>query len=106
MNILFICSRNRWRSPTAEAIFSKYNNVEVDSAGLSPDAEVRLSSEQIDWADIIFVMERRHRSSLSKSFARKLNAKRIICLNIPDRYTFMDPELIQELEQKVGPHLK
>jgi predicted protein tyrosine phosphatase len=55
---LFICSQNRLRSPTAETVFAAWPNVETDSAGLAPDATVCLSSEQIAWADIIFVMEK------------------------------------------------
>ena len=68
MKLLFICSRNRLRSPTAEAIFADYEGLEVDSAGLDREAEAPLSSEAIQWADIIFVMEKSHRSKLSKNF--------------------------------------
>jgi predicted protein tyrosine phosphatase len=68
MKLLFICGRNRWRSPTAEALFSEYEGLEVDSVGLDQDAEVRLSSEAIEWADIIFVMEKCHHQKLTKNF--------------------------------------
>lgn len=105
MNLLFICSRNRLRSPTAEAIFSDYKGLEVDSAGLDRDAEVPLSSEALLWADIIFVMERRHRSKLNQRFQPWLNQKRIVCLDIPDRYEYMDPELVELLKRKVLPLL-
>jgi predicted protein tyrosine phosphatase len=81
--VLFVCSQNRLRSPTAEALFATWPNVETDSAGLAPDAAVSLSSEQIAWADIIFVMEKVHRNKLSKRFARHLKGKRIVCLAIP-----------------------
>ena len=57
---LFLCSRNRLRSPTAEAVFAAWPGVETDSAGLAPDADTRLSAEQLEWADIVFVMERAH----------------------------------------------
>ncbi len=86
---LFICSKNKLRSPTAEQVFSTWDNVETDSAGLTNDADVILSKEQIEWADIIFVMERKHTSNLSQKFRPYLNHKRIICLNIPDNYTYM-----------------
>jgi predicted protein tyrosine phosphatase len=65
---LFICSRNRLRSPTAERVFAAWPNVETDSAGLAPDADAPLSAEQIEWADIVFVMEKAHRNRLSKQF--------------------------------------
>jgi predicted protein tyrosine phosphatase len=105
INALFICSQNKLRSPTAESVFAKWPNVETDSAGLNNDAEVPLSPEQIDWADIIFVMEKAHRSKLSKRFRRYLNGKRVVCLDIPDDYDFMQPELVSLLEARVGRHL-
>jgi predicted protein tyrosine phosphatase len=100
-NVFFICSKNRLRSPTAEQVFSAWPGVDTDSAGISAEADVLLSSEQVDWADIIFVMEKVHRSKLTKRFRRHLNGKRVICLDIPDNYAFMDPDLVQLLEAKV-----
>ncbi|MBD6614603.1 phosphotyrosine protein phosphatase [Komarekiella sp. 'clone 1'] len=104
--LLFICSRNKLRSPTAEAVFSEYEGLEADSAGLDPYAEVQISTEVIEWADIIFVMEKSHKSKLSKNFQPFLKNKRIICLDIPDEYEFMEPALIDLLKQKVLPLLK
>lgn len=102
---LFICTQNRLRSPTAEQIFASWPNVETGSAGLGNDATTPLCSEQIDWATIIFVMEKTHRSKLSQKFRRYLHNKRIICLDIPDEYEFMDPVLITVLKAKVGKFL-
>jgi predicted protein tyrosine phosphatase len=99
-NVLFVCSANRLRSPTAEHIFSTWPGIETDSAGNG--ASVPLSSEQVEWADIIFVMERIHRTKLSRKFRPSLKGKRIICLDIPDDYEFMDPVLIQMLESRAG----
>lgn len=99
---LFICTQNRLRSPTAEQIFADWPNVETDSAGLGNDATTPLSSEQIAWANIIFVMEKAHRSKLSTKFRAYLNGKRIICLDIPDEYEYMDPALIDLLKAKVA----
>ena len=106
MNALFICSANRLRSPTAEQVFAQWPGVETDSAGLSNDAVSVLSPDQIGWADIIFVMEKAHRSKLSKRFKRHLGGKRVICLDIPDDYAFMDPGLVRLLEAKAGPFLR
>lgn len=103
---LFICSRNRLRSPTAEQVFSSWPDVETDSAGLAADAEVPLSPEQIDWATIIFVMEKAHKNRLSAKFKSRLNGKRVICLDIPDDYAYMQPELIKLLESKAGRFLR
>lgn len=99
--ILFICSRNRWRSPTAEQVFSERANIECSSAGLSPDAENPLTPELVEWAQTIFVMERIHRAKLASQFKAHLADKRVICLDIPDKYKFMDPALVKLLRAKV-----
>jgi len=104
--ILFICSQNRLRSPTAERVFSNCPGFEVASAGTNPDAETTVSPELLEWADIIFVMEQSHRSILSKKFGTHLKTKRIICLDIPDRFEYMDPVLVELLEAKVRPLLR
>lgn len=104
--ILFICSQNKLRSPTAEQVFSQWHGVETDSAGLNNDAETPLSREQVQWADVMFVMEQAHRSKLSKKSKPDMGAKRVICLDIPDNYDFMQPELVKLLEAKVGPILR
>ena len=101
--VLFICSQNRLRSPTAEQVFSNRSGFEVASAGLNTDAEVPVSPELIQWADIIFVMETAHRNKLSKKFSAHLKGKRMICLDIPDDFEYMDPGLVRLLEAKVGP---
>src|SRR6478752_3702472 len=103
--LLFICSRNKLRSPTAEQVFAGWPNVESDSAGLATDAETVLSVDQLEWADIIFVMEKTHRSRLNQRFRKHLNGKKIVCLDIPDDYEFMQAELVALLEKKVGPLL-
>src|SRR5687767_13170893 len=102
-HVLFICSQNRLRSPTAEQVFSNRPGFEVASAGLNPDAETTVSAELLEWADIIFVMERSHRNKLSKKFRAHLKTKRIICLDIPDQFGYMDPALVRLFEAKVGP---
>lgn len=105
MKLLFICSRNRLRSPTAEAVFAEYEGLEVESAGLERDAESLVESEAIEWADIIFVMEKTHRRQLAKQFQPWLKNKRVVCLNIPDHYEYMDPALVELLKKKVLPLL-
>jgi predicted protein tyrosine phosphatase len=99
--VLFICSQNRLRSPTAEQLFSSWQGVETSSAGLNNDAENPVTSELVEWADIIFVMEKTHRSKLTKKFRSSLGRAKVICLDIPDEYDFMDPDLIQLLKSKV-----
>jgi len=105
LNILFVCARNRLRSPTAERVFADRPGVETDSAGLAPDAEVRLSGDQLHWADLVVVMEKSHRTKLRRGYARALGGTRVVCLDIPDRYEFMEPALIELLEERMRPHL-
>lgn len=89
----------------AEAVFSEYEGLEVDSAGLDREAKIPLSSEAVEWADLIFVMEKALRSKLTQKFQPWLKNKRIICLDIPDEYEYMDPKLIALLKKKVLPLL-
>lgn len=103
--LLFICSRNKLRSPTAEQVFSQEPGLDVLSAGTDRDAEVPVTPELIEWADRIFVMERTHRTKLQQRYKTHLDGKRIVCLGIPDDYAFMDPALIALLERKVRPFL-
>jgi len=102
MNILFICSRNQWRSPTAEEIYKNYSRLNVRSGGTEPSARIKVNSKMIIWADIIFVMEKKHKQRLQKKFESELLEKQIIDLDIPDNYKFMDPELIEEIKAKVS----
>ncbi|WP_440224792.1 low molecular weight protein tyrosine phosphatase family protein [Dokdonella sp. MW10] len=105
-HILFICSQNRLRSPTAEQVFADRDGIETSSAGLNHDAENPVTPELLAWADVIFVMERAHRTKLSSRFRRHLDGKRVICLGIPDDYDYMDAALIALLETKMAPHLR
>lgn len=103
--LLFICSQNRLRSPTAEQVFSTWPNVECTSAGTNHDAETPLTPDLIEWADLVFVMEKAHRNKVQKKFRAQLGDKRPIVLGIPDDYDYMDPELVRLLEVKVSRYL-
>lgn len=103
--ILFLCSQNKLRSPTAEAVFAGHPSVDVDSAGLNNDAEVPLSDEQVEWADLILVMENTHRNRLNRKFGKSLGGKRIVVLNIPDDYDYMDPVLIDLLKRRCASYI-
>lgn len=105
-HVLFLCSRHRLRSPTAAAVFADWPDIEVDSAGLADDAETLLSADQLVWADLIVVMESPHRRRLQARHAAHLRGKRVVCLDIPDRYDYMQPELVELLLRKAGPLLR
>jgi predicted protein tyrosine phosphatase len=100
--VLFICAKNRLRSPTADHIFATYAGVETDSAGVNQDAEVPVSAEQLRWADVIVVMESRHQAKLRNGFGQALKGKRVVCLDIPDDYDYMAPELVTLLQKRAG----
>jgi predicted protein tyrosine phosphatase len=104
--VLFICSQNRLRSPTAEQVFSNRPGFEVASAGLNPEAETPVCAELLEWSHVIFVMEKAHRNKLTRKFPAYLRDKRIICLDSPDEFEFMDPALVRLLEAKAGPFFR
>ncbi|WGM31381.1 phosphotyrosine protein phosphatase [Brevundimonas sp. NIBR11] len=95
-------------------MFAAWPGVETASAGLAPDADEPATSELVEWADVIFVMERAHRTRLQKRFRKSLKSARVVCLNFvslrldrgPDDDGFMQPELVALLEKKMGPHLR
>lgn len=103
-NLLFVCSRNQWRSPTAEKIF-KQKGFSVRSAGTSPNARITISVSDIKWANVILVMEKKHKNRIVAKFTRLVEFMPIHILDIPDDYKFMDAELISHLEDSVEPYL-
>lgn len=96
-NVLFICGKARMRSPTAADIISGWSGFKSDFAGLSKDADERVSSEHIAWADIIFVMEQRQKKRLTSLFGPQIGARKVIVLMIPDRFAYGDPVLVARL---------
>jgi predicted protein tyrosine phosphatase len=105
LKVLFVCMQNRLRSPTAERVFSDYPRLEVKSAGVDKDSTVPVSRELLEWADLVFVMEKRQRNAIHKKFKDLYQKKRIICLYIPDEYDYMDAVLIELLKESVTAHL-
>lgn len=93
------------RSPTAERIFSKRPDLEVRSAGTAADALVRVNEQMLDWADVIFIMDDLQRRSLRRRFPAHPAVERLVCLEIPDDFTFLQPELVALLERRTSPHL-
>lgn len=105
LKLLFICSRNRQRSLTAETIFRNLPGVDVRSAGTEPSARIRVTAGQLGWADLIFVMEKRHMRRLEQKFGDSIAGKRIVCLHIADDYGYMNEELIVRLRGGVAPYI-
>ena len=103
--VLFVCRQNRKRSATAERLFCKRPDLDVRSAGTAPDALVRVNANMLDWADVIFVMDDDQRRWLETYFADHTALSRVVCLDIPDVFSFLQPELVRLLEERVPQHL-
>lgn len=106
MNVLFVCSQNRLRSPTAEAIYAHREDLDVRSAGTNPDSEAPISLEDVEWADLILVMDASHRNKLQGMFGKIIASRRVHVLGIPDNYEYMQPELIEILRARIDPILR
>ncbi len=106
MRILFVCSENRLRSPTAAAVFSEYDGVEAISAGTNADCETPVSGDLIEWADTILVMEKSHRNKVAKKFRPLLKDKKLAVLHIPDDFDYMDPILVRILRNRVPQYVQ
>lgn len=105
MNLLFVCSENKLRSPTGEEVFSGYEGINAIGRGTNIDVEATISGDLVEWADIVFVMERSHRNKISKKFKDLIKNKKLVCLDIPDEYECMDPISVRLLENRVMRHL-
>ena len=101
--VLFVCSGNTDRSPTAEALLKGKEGFEVKSAGTLASARTVVSNKLIDWADVIFVMEERHKETL-RQIDREAQTK-IIVLGIDDNYSKNDPELIGILKERLSKYI-
>jgi predicted protein tyrosine phosphatase len=64
-----------------------------------------VSIDDIRWADVICAMEQKHKNRLTATFSRAARDKRIVVLDIPDDYQFMDPELVGLIDSAVQPIL-
>jgi predicted protein tyrosine phosphatase len=95
-NLLFICSKNRWRSPTAALLFRNHPIHSARSAGTSDRARIRVTQKMLDWADVIFLMEQRHSDIVKQRF--NLSGQKLIVLDIEDSYRFGDKELVSLLK--------
>ena len=106
LKILFLCSRNQWRSPTAEAVYRNDPRVDVQSAGVSKSARRRVTEKLLLWADLVLVMESAHRQRLDDEFPDSACNMWIEVLDIPDDYPFMDPELVALIRERVEPFVE
>ncbi|MCX6854517.1 MAG: protein tyrosine phosphatase [Verrucomicrobia bacterium] len=105
IRLLFLCSRNHWRSPTAEAVYRDDPRVEVASAGVSSAARRKVTEKMLLRAELIFVMEHWQKKRLREDFPEIYSDLNVEVLDIPDDYEFMDPALIELVRERVEPFL-
>ena len=101
LRVVFVCTQNKLRSPTAEMIFRSVEGWEVTSAGTDRKADQLLTRDLLEWADVAVCMEKRHRDWIRSQFKGALPDDRIVTLGIPDEYEFMEPDLIELLSRTV-----
>lgn len=104
-NVLFICTANVDRSPTAECVFANYPGLKTKSAGISEYAKNPVTTELLNWADVVFCMGSFHKQYLLDKYPEDTANKEINLLDIPDRYTCMESSLIILLREKMEPWL-
>lgn len=102
LHVLFVCSLNRWRSPTAEQVWRRHPRVDARSAGTSSGARHPVSAADLAWAHVVVVMEDKHRARLLAQFRALLAHKPVHVLDIPDDYPYMDPDLVELLRDPVA----
>ncbi|MBC8001251.1 MAG: protein tyrosine phosphatase [Opitutaceae bacterium] len=105
LKLLFVCSQNIWRSRTAEQIFSGTPGWLVKSAGTEDGARIKITAGLVGWADVVFVMEKKHLDRIRAAFGELLTGRKLVCLQIPDDFPYMHLELIQLLRDRVSEHL-
>ena len=103
-HILFVCGRNQWRSPTAARIYANDQRIEIRSAGVSLLSSHRASQKDMEWADLILVMEPKHKARLARMF-RDMQLPPIECLEIPDDFGLMDDALVPLIRVGTEAHL-
>ena len=101
MRVLFLCSQNKRRSLTAEKVLDGLRVWQVRSAGTENNARMKVTGGLIGWAEVIFTMEKKHSRRIQEKYREELIGKKVVCLNIPDEYEFMDETLIEILEAEV-----
>ena len=97
MKALFVCNNGHNRSMTAARVFG--TDFQTRAKGLY--TEFPVTSQDVQWADLIFVMEQRHKDDLLRKFPEAAR-KRVFLLNIPDAYTRDQPELTKLLKRKIA----
>jgi protein-tyrosine phosphatase len=103
--LLFVCTANQQRSPTAEDMFANDDRYEVESCGTHALSGTRCDENLLQWADVVICMEHRHRRKLLNRFP-DVEDTQFVVLGIPDRFVRNDPELVRLLREKLADWLE
>jgi len=98
--LLFVCTANQERSPTAEALYNDHPAFEARSCGTHVMAAVPASKELIEWADLILCMEKHHAETILTTFPSAKN-KNLYILGITDVYPRYDERLILLIRERM-----
>ena len=104
LKILFVCAMNKQRSVTAERLYRNDAQLEVRSAGVRAEAARRVSEADLQWADVVFAMEREHKAWIATRFEGRALPE-IDVLEVPDDFEVMDSELQKILRSLLDPEI-
>lgn len=103
--LLFVCSRNKVRSLTAEKLMEGVPGYVCRSVGTQPGARIVVTEGHIGWADVIFCMEKAHLHKLRERFPEALEGKEVVTLHLPDEYEYLAEDLVEELRGRLAPYV-
>lgn len=104
-NILVVCGRNKRRSRSAEYIFKNDQRINIRSVGLSPKSNREIKEKDIEWADLILVMDQEQRARIRDTF-RQITVPRIEVLHVPDNYEYLDQDVLELLADRINATLR
>jgi predicted protein tyrosine phosphatase len=103
--VLFVCTQNKVRSLTAEHLYRVRPDLEVKSCGTATFAKNQLSKELLNWAEAVFTFDESHMEAIAKNFSAEVQTKPVICLGLPDIFTYKSDALVVKLTAKIEPYL-
>jgi predicted protein tyrosine phosphatase len=101
LKVLFVCGRNKRRSPTAEHIYKNDRRMEVRAVGLGETSPRQVTAGDVAWADLILPMERKNAIRLKVMFPQFDPFPDMEILDICDDYKFRDKKLVEILQETV-----
>lgn len=103
--VLFVCTQNKVRSLTAEHLYRVRPDLEVKSCGTATFAKNQLSKELLNWAEAVFTFDESHMDAIAKKFSAETQGKPVICLGLPDIFTYKSDALVVKLTATIEPYL-